>query len=172
MSSTPSEFDLLSPSLKQIPMFLLLSGRELEELASEARLVKYEPGEYLMEEGATGDCAFVLLKGRVEVTKAGVGLGFLTQGDCVGEVALLDASARSATVKALEPIVAVRLGHDTFERLLDRPIFVKSLLLALTNKLRQSVEFQVESEKARRKLLEELARFLEQEKPPQIAEKA
>jgi CRP-like cAMP-binding protein len=68
------------------------------------------------KEGERGDELVVILDGEVEVRHDGALLGVLGPGDFVGEVALLDDSARrTATVVARTPVVVAYIGRHDFE---------------------------------------------------------
>ncbi len=66
---------------------------------------KYEDGEIIFEEGKSGDWVCVILEGSVEVSKTVTGgkfiLGKLGRGEIFGELALLGAVKRTATVRAI-----------------------------------------------------------------------
>jgi CRP-like cAMP-binding protein len=66
---------------------------------------KYEDGEIIFEEGKSGDWVCVVLEGAVEVSKTVSGgkfiLGKLGRGEIFGELALLGAVKRTATVRAI-----------------------------------------------------------------------
>ena len=66
---------------------------------------KYDDGEIVIEEGKSGDWVCVVLKGSVEVSKNVSGnkfiLGKLGPGEIFGELALLGAIRRTATVRAI-----------------------------------------------------------------------
>ena len=67
---------------------------------------------------------FVLESGRVAVLKSWKGRVFdlrhLKQGDCFGEMALMDLQPRSASVRALEDCTAIELRPDDLLRLFER----------------------------------------------------
>jgi CRP-like cAMP-binding protein len=66
---------------------------------------KYEDGDIVFEEGKSGDWVCVVLEGSVEVFKTVKGrkfvLGKLGPGEIFGELALLGAVKRTATVRAI-----------------------------------------------------------------------
>ena len=66
---------------------------------------KYDDGEIVIEEGKSGDWVCVVLKGSVEVSRNVSGnkfiLGKLGPGEVFGELALLGAIRRTATVRAI-----------------------------------------------------------------------
>jgi CRP-like cAMP-binding protein len=73
---------------------------------------KFDDGEIIIEEGKSGDWVCVVLEGSVEVSKTVSGgkfvLGKLGRGEIFGELALLGAVKRTATVRAIgETIIGI-----------------------------------------------------------------
>jgi CRP-like cAMP-binding protein len=73
---------------------------------------KFDDGEIIFEEGKSGDWVCVILEGSVEVSKTVRGgkfiLGKLGRGEIFGELALLGAVKRTATVRAIgETIIGI-----------------------------------------------------------------
>ncbi|PKL75589.1 MAG: hypothetical protein CVV27_14605 [Candidatus Melainabacteria bacterium HGW-Melainabacteria-1] len=75
----------------------------------------FEAGSALCTEGDTGDELFLLLKGKVDVSRQGQHLGSLYEGDLVGEMAVLEGQARSATVVAAEETLTLALNREQFQ---------------------------------------------------------
>jgi CRP-like cAMP-binding protein len=75
-------------------------------------------GRVLCEEGASGSEFFVLVEGRVEVLKAGRPTALLQHGAWFGEIALLEATPRRATVVARTPATLLVFGKREFNGLL------------------------------------------------------
>ncbi len=98
-----------------------LELRDVEMLGSAGRLLVWEPGMLLCQEGRPGASCFVLLGGHVDVFKASAGggrhLASLGPGTLVGQMSLVDSSPRSASIRAIDEVVALELGRDIFERL-------------------------------------------------------
>ena len=69
-------------------------------------LRKYEAGEVVIKENDTGDTAYVIERGRVEITKEREGqkihVAYLNAGETIGEMSMIDDKPRSATVTATE----------------------------------------------------------------------
>lgn len=104
--------------------FASFSPAELEELFEACELRDCAQGHSFLKEGGRGDSALFLLDGRAEVTKIGSSGGShrldeVGPGDVLGEVGLLTAHPRSATVTALEPVVWLELPRDRFQALLQ-----------------------------------------------------
>ena len=80
----------------------------------------YRDGEVIVRQGETGDCMYVIQKGKAEVLheKEGkeVRLAVLGEGDVFGEMALFEREARSATVRALGDVRALTVDKRLFLR--------------------------------------------------------
>lgn len=103
-----------------MPLFRACSKKDLRELASHTDQLSVEPGEDVVVEGRPGREFFVILSGRVKVTRNGRRVAELGSGDHFGELALLVDSPRTATVTALEPLEVVVLHRPDFIAALDR----------------------------------------------------
>ncbi len=82
-----------------------LSSLEINFLTSLSRERKLKSGQILFHEGDPGDAMYVVLEGRVLISKfiPGAGeeaLAFLERGDYFGEMALIDRAPRSAQARA------------------------------------------------------------------------
>jgi CRP/FNR family cyclic AMP-dependent transcriptional regulator len=84
-----------------------LSGSEMKLLATFSSEERFRDGSMIFREGERGDKLYIVLDGRVRISKfiPGVGeeaLAVLDRGDFFGEMALIDDKARSADAKAHE----------------------------------------------------------------------
>lgn len=99
------------------------SNAELKLLASVAPAREYEQGNDLCVEHAQGQSCFVLATGEVTIHKMidhnEKELATLRAGSIVGQMALVDRSPRSATVRASKYTIALELTREVFERLLN-----------------------------------------------------
>lgn len=82
-----------------------LSPLEINFLSSLSRERKLKPGQVLFHENDPGDAMYVVLGGRILISKfiPGAGeeaLAFLERGDYFGEMALIDQAPRSAQARA------------------------------------------------------------------------
>jgi CRP-like cAMP-binding protein len=101
------------------PLFASLTDEQLRAVASLMDVVTQPAGTTLVGEGAPGFSVFVLLDGSAEATAEDLPLSVLRAGDYFGEIALLNAARRTATVTASSPVtLAVMYGSDfrVFER--------------------------------------------------------
>ena len=109
----------LAPFFGTIPLFSSLNEAELNDILRGIRLVSVGKGEVLFSEGDTGDSAYVIEKGRVEVSALGtnehsVRVAMLGPGDVVGELALIDGAPRNATIRAETDSTLLRIDRGEF----------------------------------------------------------
>ena len=86
--------------LAQVPLFSMLSKRDLDKLARDAHDRTFPAGAVLTAEGKTGVTFGVIVEGRAVVAVRGRPVRTLGPGDYFGEMALIDHSYRSAEVTA------------------------------------------------------------------------
>jgi CRP-like cAMP-binding protein len=117
---TPSRTALL----QRMPIFGALSPESLEFLVGQTRTTEVDADAWFFREGEAASRMFVLEAGRVEVVRAWQGrelrLCELADGDCFGEMALLDLWPRSAGVRALEPCRAIEIDSADLFALFER----------------------------------------------------
>ena len=100
--------------LARVPLFKDLSKRDLEFLASRVDEVDLKPGQTVIREGQPTESFFILVKGSVNVTRAGKPAARLGPGDFFGEIGMLDKGPATATVVAEGPVDAMVLSHAQF----------------------------------------------------------
>jgi CRP-like cAMP-binding protein/tRNA A-37 threonylcarbamoyl transferase component Bud32 len=102
------------------------STNDITLLASAARVRMFPPGAWVCREGDQGKACYVLLRGSLEIVKDVSGgeivLAVLSEGSVVGQVALVDRGARSASIRASGDVEVLELDRDTFEKLVDRHV--------------------------------------------------
>lgn len=103
----------------------------------------FKAGEVLLREKSLGETAFIIDRGRVEVTERvgdrDVHLAYLGSGDTCGEMSMVDDKPRSATVTALEDTDVSEMDHDgLYEALQTDPEVALGLLRTLFERLREA----------------------------------
>jgi CRP-like cAMP-binding protein len=99
--------------------------------------VSFEPGQAIVERGDPGDAMYIVLSGVAEVDVGGR-YHRLQRGDFFGEMAVLAGKPREATVKAVEPLEALRIPSDDFQAFLEKnPQIATGMLKSLVERLRE-----------------------------------
>lgn len=119
-------FDRLTPRLKQA----VVSSASTRRLAT---------GERLLVTGELNTSLFVILDGAVDVILPGIDAPHvrLSQGQCLGELSLLDGQPVSADVIAIEPTTLLALDEAQVWSLIDSSAtFARNLLRMLAGRVR------------------------------------
>ena len=110
-----------------------------------SRKMMYAAGEYIFREGEPGDTAFVLLKGKVQITRRVDDkikpVGVVTIGGMFGEMALIDDAARMGTARAIGGSTQVLVvSRRIFEEKLEgADPFLRALITILAKRVRPMV---------------------------------
>jgi len=125
-----------------------LTSKDLLTLATFSRELRFEPNSALFEEGEEGREMYVVVEGRVLISKyiPGAGeeaLAVLERGDFFGEMSLLEGEPRSADARALDgPVTVLALDQETIQEMLSLDPaasleFVRLLCRLLAKRLRE-----------------------------------
>jgi CRP-like cAMP-binding protein len=131
-------------SLREVPLFADLSGRDLKRLADSMQELSFAPGKEVVAQGKGGVGFFVILEGTARVTQDGEERGVLSKGDYFGEMALIDGDDRIASVHADGDLRCAAMSPWTFRPFVkDHPDIAWALLTALVKRIRQAQARQV-----------------------------
>jgi len=98
--------------LKNVSFLKAFNRRHLEEILFSSCYAEYEPGEAVMVEGTEGNRIYILLRGKLSVTKNGKSITtFERSGEVFGEMALLGIEHRTATVTARTKVVCLAIDQ-------------------------------------------------------------
>jgi CRP-like cAMP-binding protein len=124
-------------ALERTPLFAGLDREHLDDVLAVGRRVSFEPGQAIVERGDHGDAMYIVLGGAAEVDVGGR-FHRLERGDFFGEMAVLAGKPREATVKAVEPVEALRIAADDFQAFLAaNPQVAVGMLKSLVERLRE-----------------------------------
>src|SRR3954470_22152120 len=123
--------------IRGIPLFADTDEKFLDRVAEEFNDRTYAPDELLAEEGERGLTFLVIETGEAAVLVHGNEVRRLGPGDSFGEMALIDKSARSATVQAETEVHGYQLPVWSFRPFVDsHPEMAWALLEALAVRVR------------------------------------
>jgi CRP/FNR family cyclic AMP-dependent transcriptional regulator len=105
----------------------------------------FAAGERAMREGEPNDKIFFILKGKVQVSRDGIPIALLGEGETFGEMELLDVMPSIATVTALEPLTTITISNRTIYEIfkMDAKAFsfiIMNLARDLSRRLRRMDE--------------------------------
>jgi uncharacterized membrane protein len=133
-------------ALEDVEFFKLLGDEDRLALAGVVDFLKLESGETLFRAGDLGESLFLVRKGEVELyvrDNAGqkIILDITRSGDFFGEIALLDAGARTASAVALTETELIELDRDDLLLLFEKkPDAALSMLAAMGRMTRKADE--------------------------------
>lgn len=123
--------------IRGIPIFSELDDASVAQLGTDFIERDFEPGQAIAVEGEGGLNFFVVESGEAEVSIGGAQVGTLGPGASFGEIALVDKSARSATVTATSRMRTFALPVWSFRSFAEsRPSVTWKLLELLAERLR------------------------------------
>jgi CRP-like cAMP-binding protein len=101
----------------------------------------YQPGEHIVSEGEVGDCMFVMQEGTAEVIRNENGvptvIDTMVAGDLFGEMAILENTVRSSTVRARDAVRALTIDRRTFlRRIQEDPSLAMRVLDVMCRRVR------------------------------------
>ena len=102
----------------------------------------YEHGDYIVRQGETGYCMYVIQEGSVEIILEEEGEEILLArrktGDFFGEMALFDRDVRSASVRALGPARILTVDkQNLLPRIHQDPSMAFRMLEIMSNRIRE-----------------------------------
>jgi CRP/FNR family transcriptional regulator, cyclic AMP receptor protein len=122
--------------LQETALFMSLSAKEIGKVLEIAREVKFAEDDIIMKEGNFGDTLYIIRKGTVEVVKCLTMEGMEdddrameknkvftrldeSQHAVFGEIALLEDTKRTATIRAITDCICYEIRKDDFLRLAE-----------------------------------------------------
>lgn len=102
----------------------------------------YRPGEIIVRQGDLGDCMYVIQDGDVEVLKEENGVQTVVDtmhtGDIFGEMAIIEHTVRSSTVRASSPARIMTVDKKTFvRRVQEDPSLALTVLKVMSQRVRK-----------------------------------
>jgi CRP-like cAMP-binding protein len=131
-------------AVRAVPLFADLSNDQLSEIAGLISIRRFVKGMLLVQEGEPGDAFHLILDGSVSVLRIAPDgretiLSILKEGDFFGEMSVLDASPRSASIRALTPVEVGVIEQSAMLALLDGdPRIGRALVVSLSRRLREA----------------------------------
>jgi len=101
----------------------------------------YRDGEDIVTEGEVGDCMFIIQHGTADVIRNEEGeatvVDTMESGELLGEMAIVENTVRSSTVRARGEVRAITIDRKTFmRRIQEDPSLAISVLEVLCHRVR------------------------------------
>jgi CRP/FNR family transcriptional regulator, cyclic AMP receptor protein len=129
--------------LSEAPLFEALGEDDARALRADVTTVRIGRGERLFSEGDAGDKLYIILKGKIKLTRAAHDgrenlLSVHGPGEMFGELSLFDPAPRTASATAVTEATLAGLAHDDMRAFLStRPEVAMHMLGALAQRLRR-----------------------------------
>ena len=99
--------------------------------------------EILFNQGDDGNKAYMIVSGRLSVEVDDNEVGYMSDGEVFGELALLLNQKRSATVKSVKSTELIEISKDGLDSILNSASdVVKEMIIKLCEELSKRVEYQ------------------------------
>jgi CRP-like cAMP-binding protein len=155
--SLKQEFELL----RRVPFFAEIEPTKLKLLALTSERAGFEAGRELFRQGDPADAAYLIIEGHADIiveTPGGpVTVATLGANEIVGEMGVLVNIPRTATVRAKDRLVTLRISKESFMRMVrEFPSMAVSIMQELAQRL-ESTNNQLRNATAEVKRLRETA---------------
>ena len=118
--------------LQRMPIFGGIRTETVQFLLALCPVVSVPTSEFFFREHDEGESMFVLELGKATVLKSWRGQDYLlqtlTEGDCFGEMAVMDHCPRSASVCAVEDCIAIQISAANLYRVYAQDLKQFSLI--------------------------------------------
>jgi CRP-like cAMP-binding protein len=125
--------------LKGVDLFKSIPGEELSAIAEITIEAEYNSTQTIFHEGEHGDAMYLIVNGNVKVHSGEQVFANLGPRQCFGEMSILDAEPRSATVTALDDLTLLKIQREDFTEILaEKPEISHGIIQVLTRRLREA----------------------------------
>jgi len=130
--------------LRRAPLFDALDDEGARMLRHQMSEVKLSRGEHLFMEGDDGDALYVVIEGKMKLTRAAADgrenlLSVVGPGEMFGELSLFDPRPRTSSASAVTDAALASLKHEALIPLLrERPEVSLHMLRQLARRLRRA----------------------------------
>ena len=106
--------------LKNSPLFHGMTNYQMRKAIIISETNEFEKGELLVKQGTTGRSMYLILSGKVEIVRRVDGndkhIASLEAGQIFGEISYITSTSRTADVRALTPVEALRFDYQKLNK--------------------------------------------------------
>lgn len=137
--------------VQKVPIFKELRDDFLVRLAATMEELSFPARHTIVKQGDEGRSLYILASGRVQVHIGHRELAKLKKEDCFGEMAVLDAEPRSASVTTLEPCECLMLTQQQLYQAIDETPDVAVNIIRLLSRRIRELNHQINALESRRR---------------------
>ncbi len=134
-------------AIKRIPLFSKVDPARLKLLAFTSERLTFGDGQYFFHLGDDGDAAYIILEGEAEVLAGEKEelVAKLGANELIGEIGMLCSKPRSASIRAVGTVTALRIPKDVFMPMLTEfPGMALEVTIELAHRLERTTQQLVE----------------------------
>jgi CRP/FNR family cyclic AMP-dependent transcriptional regulator len=125
--------------LKGVDLFKNIPGEDLSHIAQITDEVECASQQTIFREGDQGDAMYLIVDGKVKVHSGEHVFAELGTNQCFGEMSILDAEPRSASITALTDLILLKIQREDFTEILaEKPEISQGIIKVLTRRLREA----------------------------------
>jgi len=123
-----------------LPFFNNFSKEHIKELIATSKIAKVRKGKTIVTEGEIDDTFYIILSGKVTISKGDKTISVIGHGECFGEMAYISGQARAATVVAETDCILLIISAPLLDRSSEsiQLLFFKNFAITLVNRLSQA----------------------------------
>ena len=130
--------------LKNINFFKCLQEKDLQNIVRESKDIFLNDKEVLFAEGSDNFNLYVIISGNIMIAKGPnytKQVTVLSEGECLGEISLIDRRPRSASAVALGDTLVVEFNEDMFHKFIfPNTEALLEMMKVCSNRLRNDLE--------------------------------
>lgn len=134
--------DTVIDYVHSVPFFENFGKDQVKEILNASNIIKVRKGKVLLTEGEIDDTFYIILSGRVGVTKGSRSIALLSRGECFGEMAYLSGQSRAATVVAETDCILLKISGTLLDKSPEaiQIFFLRNFALTLIQRLSRKLE--------------------------------
>lgn len=127
--------------LKQTDLMYFFDASTLHQLAENCRELHLRENETLFKEGSLEIAMYIVLSGKIAISKGNKQITILESGQYLGEMSLIESKPRSASAKAIGDTILMEITEDQFNKYLaSEPKALIAIMKTLSSRIRHDLE--------------------------------
>jgi len=133
-----AELKQITSFLKQVSFFSEVSIKSLEHFCENLESENFKKNETIFKKDDSGNSMYAILSGKIKVHEGKHIYGYLSEGECFGEYALIDNKSRSASITATKDTKVLKIERQYFLDLMKNDSgFAKGILSVMIKRHRE-----------------------------------